>query len=182
MRPWWDPIRAVAGRSAMLTVVEIREATPDDWPALWPMLRRNAQAGETYTWPRDISEADARTQWMKQAPGRTVVAADDDGTMLGTAYTRPNQDGPGDHVANASFLVDPAHSGRGVARALCQHVLDRARADGYRAMQFNAVVETNTRAVALWQSFGFEILTTVPEAFRHPTYGFVGLHVMYRRL
>jgi ribosomal protein S18 acetylase RimI-like enzyme len=69
-----------------------------------------------------------------------------------------------------------------VGRALCRHVVDQAREDGYRAMQFNAVVETNTRAVGLWRSFGFEILTTVPEAYDHPAHGLVGLHIMYRRL
>jgi L-amino acid N-acyltransferase YncA len=162
--------------------VHIREATDADWPALWPMLRENARAGETYTWPRTITEDAARALWMKQPPARTLVALDRDGTPIGTAYLTPNQGGPGDHVANASFLVDRTHSGRGVARTLCAYVLDQATMDGYRAMQFNAVVETNTRAVALWQSFGFEILATVPEAFRHPTAGYVGLHIMYRRL
>ncbi|HEU0238186.1 MAG TPA: GNAT family N-acetyltransferase [Micromonosporaceae bacterium] len=162
--------------------VRIRAATDADWPSLWPMLRDNARAGETYTWDPDIDEAAARALWMKQPPGRTVVAVDSDGTVLGSAYLRPNQDGPGAHVANASFLVDVRHSGRGVARALCAYALDQARADGYRAMQFNAVVETNVRAVALWQAFGFEILATVPDAFRHPVHGYVGLHVMYRRL
>ena len=49
-------------------------------------------------------------------------------------------------------------------------------------MQFNAVVESNTRAVALWRSLGFEVLATIPEGFRHPVKGYVGLHVMYRRL
>ncbi|HEY7175277.1 MAG TPA: GNAT family N-acetyltransferase [Micromonosporaceae bacterium] len=162
--------------------LEIRPATDADWPTLWPMLRDNAAAGETYTWDPQIDEATARSLWMKQPPGRTVVAVGSGGTVLGSAYTRPNQDGPGAHIANASFLVDPRQSGRGVARALCAHVLDQARADGYRAMQFNAVVETNVRAVALWRSFGFEILATVPDAFHHPAHGYVGLHIMYRRL
>jgi hypothetical protein len=49
-------------------------------------------------------------------------------------------------------------------------------------MQFNAVVETNARAVALWRSLGFDVLATVPEAFDHPEHGLVGLHVMFRRL
>jgi hypothetical protein len=49
-------------------------------------------------------------------------------------------------------------------------------------MQFNAVVETNTAAVALWEALGFRVLTTVPEAFDHPRHGLVGLHVMYREL
>jgi ribosomal protein S18 acetylase RimI-like enzyme len=111
-----------------------------------------------------------------------VVAVDDGGTVLGTAETHPNQGGPGGHVANAGFMVDPDHAGRGVGRALAVHVLARARADGYRAMVFNAVVETNTGAVALWRSLGFEVLATIPEAFAHPTAGYVGLHVMYRRL
>ena len=88
----------------------------------------------------------------------------------------------GAHVANAGFVVHPARRGEGAGRALCGHVLDQARADGYRAMQFNAVVETNTSAIWLWRSFGFEILATVPEAFQHPAHGYVGLHIMYRRL
>ncbi|MFF2042205.1 GNAT family N-acetyltransferase [Kitasatospora sp. NPDC058170] len=160
----------------------IREATADDWPAIWPFLHEIVAAGETYSWDRDTTEERAHALWFKPAPGRVFVAVDPDGTVLGTAESHPNQSGGGSHVANAGFMVDPRHSGRGVARALCAHVLDQARADGYRAMQFNAVVETNHRAVALWQTFGFEVLTTVPEAFHHPDKGYVGLHVMYRKL
>ena len=47
-------------------------------------------------------------------------------------------------------------------------------------MQFNAVVETNHAAVHLWQELGFEILATVPGAFDHREYGYVGLHVMFQ--
>jgi ribosomal protein S18 acetylase RimI-like enzyme len=49
-------------------------------------------------------------------------------------------------------------------------------------MQLNAVVETNVAAVRLWQALGFEIMTTIPEAFEHAQHGRVGLHVMYQRL
>src|SRR4051794_21522413 len=117
-----------------------------------------------------------------RAPARTVIAVHDDGTVLGSANMYANRPGPGSHVASASFMVDPRASGHGVGRALGEDALAWARAGGFRAMQFNAVVETNTRAVALWSSLGFEIIGTVPEAFRHPTDGYVGLHVMYRRL
>ncbi len=101
---------------------------------------------------------------------------------LCTAKMHPNQGGAGSHVATASFMVDPEHAGKGVGRALGEHVLTWARSAGYRAMQFNAVVETNTGAVALWRSLGFEVLATVPEAFQHPTHGYVGLHIMHRYL
>ena len=162
----------------------IRDATPDDWPAIWPFLHDIIAAGDTFSWAPDTSEEDARAMWLKEPPGRTVVALDDDGTVLGTAETHPNQPagGPAAHVANAGFMVDPAHSGKGVGRALAEHVLEQARADGYRAMAFNAVVETNTGAVALWRSLGFDIVATLPEGFHHPVHGYVGLHIMFRPL
>lgn len=162
--------------------VLIREATAADWPAIWPFFRAIVAAGETYTYPRDLDEAAAREMWLLTPPGRTVVAVDESGTVLGTAKMNPNHMGGSAHIASASFMVDPRHGGRGVGRALGEHVLDWARAEGYRAMQFNAVVETNTGAVALWQSLGFQIMTTLPEGFRHPAKGYVGLHIMYQQL
>ena len=158
----------------------IRDARPEDWAGIWPFFRQIVAAGETYTWPRDMSEHDARAAWFP-SPGRTVVASVA-GTVVGTAKTQPNQAGPGAHVANASFMVDPAYGGRGIGRALAEHVLARARADGYRAMQFNAVVASNAGAVRLWGSLGFTVVGTVPAAFDHPRLGPVPLLIMYRSL
>jgi GNAT superfamily N-acetyltransferase len=166
----------------MSGTVSVRDATPEDWPAMWSFMRQVIAAGDTFSVDPNESEAEARAAWLEDPSGRTFVAVDEEGRIVGTALSHPNHGGPASHVANAGFMVDPAHRGRGVGRALCAHVLDRAREDGYRAMQFNAVVETNTGAVALWRSFGFETLATVPEAFLHPTKGYVGLHIMYRAL
>jgi GNAT superfamily N-acetyltransferase len=170
----------------------IREATAEDWPAIWPFLRQICADGETYSYPRDISEAFAREIWLQKPPGRTVVAVDDTagaadpadgaGRVLGTAKMGPNQMGGGSHVGTASFMVDPEAAGQGVGRALGEHVVAWAKDAGYRAIQFNAVVESNKRAVHLWQSLGFQIMATLPEAFWSPTYGFVGLNVMYLTL
>ncbi|TDD68489.1 GNAT family N-acetyltransferase [Jiangella aurantiaca] len=162
--------------------MEIRDARADDWPAIWPILRQIVAAGETYTLPRDLHAETGRRIWLLEPPDRTVVAVDDDGTVLGSAKMNRNHMGPASHIASASFIVAPEHSGQGVGRALGEHVLDWARAAGYRAMQFNAVVETNTRAVALWRSLGFEVIGTLPEGFQHPVHGYVGLHIMHRRL
>ena len=160
----------------------IRDAESEDWPAIWLILEQEGSAGETLTWDSERTEARVRAGWMREPPGRTVVAIDEDGSVIGSANTHPVHHGPGAHVANAGFVVHLARRGEGVGHALCHHVLEQARADGYRAMQFNAVVETNTQAIRLWRSFGFQILATVPEAFRHPAYGYVGLHIMHRTL
>ena len=155
---------------------------PDDWMAIWPFLHRIVAAGQTYCYDRGLAEDQARRLWLLEPPGRTVVAVDADNAVLGTAKMHPNQGGPGAHVATASFMVDPRHGGRGVGRALGEHVLAWARAQGYRAIQFNAVVETNAAAVHLWTSLGFTVLGTAPESFDHPQHGLVGLHVMFRHL
>ena len=161
--------------------MEIREATAADWPAIWPIVQAVCRAGETYTYPREPDEAFGRRLWMMEPPGATLVAVEG-GQVLGTAKTGPNQMGPGAHMATASFMVAEGARGRGVGRALGEAVIARARAAGYRAMQFNAVVESNHAAVHLWKALGFEIIGTVPEAFAHPGGGLVGLHVMHRRL
>lgn len=160
----------------------IREATSHDWPAIWPFLHEIVAAGETYTYPRDLGQEQARRLWMPGPPARTVVAVDEAGEVMGSARMNPNHLGGASHIAGASFMVDPRYAGRSVGRALGTHVLELARAEGYRAMQFNAVVESNTHAVALWTSLGFEVMTTLPEGFAHPVKGYVGLHIMYRRL
>ncbi|WP_031081208.1 GNAT family N-acetyltransferase [Streptomyces sp. NRRL WC-3549] len=160
----------------------IREATEEDWPAVWPFFHDIVRAGETFTYPLQLGEREARGWWFVPEPSRVVVAVDDAGMVLGTAKMNRNHMGNGSHIAGASYMVDPRHSGRGVGRALCEYTVDWARAAGYRVMQFNAVVETNTRAVGLYRSLGFEVLGTLPEGFKHPTHGYVGLHIMYKAL
>ncbi|MFD4591841.1 GNAT family N-acetyltransferase [Streptomyces rubiginosohelvolus] len=160
----------------------IREATSEDWPAIWPFFHTIVSAGETLTYPLDLGQEDAEGWWFVPAPSRVVVAVDEAGTVLGTAKMNRNHMGNGSHIASATYMVDPAHSGRGVGRALCQYSVDWARAEGYRAMQFNAVVETNTHAVKLYQSIGFDVIGTLPEGFNHPTEGYVGVHIMHKAL
>ena len=160
----------------------IRDATREDWEAIWPFFHEIVAAGETYAYDREMDTEQARHLWMIAPPGQTVVATDSDGTVIGTANMYANRPGPGSHVASASFMVDPRHSGRGIGRALGGHVIEWARRSGFRSIQFNAVVETNEAAVALWRSLGFEVLTTVPEAFDHPDHGYVGLLIMHRFL
>ena len=158
------------------------EPAERDWPRIYPIYAAIMAEGRTYPFPAGQTLDEARPWWMEEPPGQTVVAVSDDGTITGSAKMGPNRPGRGAHVATASFIVDPACQGQGVGRALGEYVLSWARAEGFRGIQFNAVVEANHRAVQLWRSLGFAIIGTVPEAFDHPEHGFVGLHVMYQKL
>ncbi|MEP9381667.1 GNAT family N-acetyltransferase [Nocardioides cheoyonin] len=155
--------------------MHIREATAEDWPQIFPFFSEIVAAGETYAYPDGLSSDGARELWMQD---HVVVAVDGD-TVLGSAKMGPNRPGRGSHVGTASFMVSPTARGRGVGRALGEHCIAWHREQGFRAIQFNAVVETNTGAVRLWRSLGFEIVGTVPEAFLSREHGYVGLHVMH---
>jgi ribosomal protein S18 acetylase RimI-like enzyme len=157
----------------------VRSATPDDDEAIRTIITPIIRAGETYALPSDWTEREALAYW--RSPEHTVFVVDD-GAVVGTYYIRPNQRGGGSHVANAAFMTRASTEGRGVAAAMCTHALDDAAAAGYAAMQFNFVVATNARAVALWQRLGFQIVGRLPGAFQHPMLGFVDALVMFRRL
>jgi ribosomal protein S18 acetylase RimI-like enzyme len=143
---------------------------------LEPVLR----AGETYALPHDWSEDEARTYWLET--GHEVFLAESDGQVVGTYFLRANALGGGAHVANCGFVTAAHARGQGIARAMCMHAQDRARERGFLAMQFNFVVASNERAVALWESLGFEVVGRLPRAFRHPTLDFVDVLVMFKPL
>jgi ribosomal protein S18 acetylase RimI-like enzyme len=158
----------------------IRPAIDDDREAIWSILEPVVRAGETYTLPRDMSADEALAYWF--TPGHEVFVAELDGEIRGTYYLRANHKGGGSHVANCGYMTAPSATGRGIARAMCTHSLERAREREFRAMQFNFVVSTNERAVGLWKSFGFQVIGRLPGAFAHPKAGYVDALVMYREL
>ncbi|WP_344324456.1 GNAT family N-acetyltransferase [Kitasatospora putterlickiae] len=161
--------------------MDIRIASDEDWPGIYPFYSAIMAEGRTYAFPERQTLDEARPWWMEQPPGRTVVAVAE-GRIVGSAKMGPNKPGRGSHIGTASFLVDPACQGRGVGRALGEYVVEWHREQGYRGIQFNAVVETNESAVHLWKSLGFEVVGTVPGVFDHPEHGYVGQHFMFRRL
>jgi len=167
--------------------VTIRPFEEGDLSAFAPVFRGIVEEGETYAYPEGLSDEEIRALWVDPAPGMTpgiaVVAIDDEtGELLGSAKSGPNRPGRGAHVGTASFMVAPSAQGRGVGRRLGEWVLDWAGAQGFAAMQFNAVVETNEYAVRLWKSLGFGVIGVVPEAFESREHGRVGLLVMHRWL
>ena len=147
---------------------------------IWAILEPVIRAGETYTLARDMNREDALAYWL--ASSHEVFVAEEDGHVLGTYFLCPNQMGGGSHVANCGYVTASEATGRGIARAMCTHSLEHAKARGFRAMQFNFVVSSNERAVELWKRLGFEIVGQLPKAFLHPAIGYTDAYVMYRSL
>lgn len=158
----------------------IRPATSQDWAAIWRIIEPIIRAGETYALDPAMTEAEARAYWL--GPDRETFVMEDGGMVLGTYYLRANQAGGGSHVANCGYATGEAARGKGVARAMCEHSLMRAKERGFTAMQFNFVVASNEAAVHLWKAMGFTIAGTLPGAFHHPRLGFVDALVMVRAL
>ena len=169
----------VAMTTTSQDVPTIRPFEEADWPAVRAIVEEVAEEGETYCLPAGLPDEELRAFWLSDA--HTVVA-EVAGEVVGSAHMGPNRPAQGSHVGTASFMVSSRARGRGVGRALGEHVLDWHRRSGFRAIQFNAVVETNAGAVRLWESLGFTVIGTVPGAFRRPSGEYVGLHAMHLAL
>ena len=159
----------------------IRSASRADENAIWSIFHAVVAAGDTYAFDPQTSREEALAYWF-HPDTHTYVAESDNGTVVGTYILKPNQPALGSHVANAGFMVSPAARGSGVGRRMGEHCLAEARRLGFRAMQFNFVVSTNEAAVRLWQQLGFQIVGTLPGAFRHTRHGFVDAYVMFKVL
>lgn len=163
-----------------MTAPTIRPASPDDVAGVVAMLAPVIALGEAYALPRDMTPAAIEDHWF--AAAHQVFVAERDGVLLGSYYIQANQAGGGAHVVNAGYVTAEAARRQGVARAMAEHSFDAARAAGFRAMQFNFVLASNTVAANLWQALGFAIVGRVPEAFDHPQLGPVDALVMHRFL
>jgi L-amino acid N-acyltransferase YncA len=160
--------------------MRIREATREDFDAIWPIFQEIVSRGDTYGYATDTTKEQAFRLWMEM-PRRTFVA-EENGRVLGTYYLKTNQGGPGEHVCNCGYMVLSSARGRGLATAMCEHSQRTAQALGYKAMQFNFVASTNEAAVRLWTKLGFATVGRLPKAFRHPSKGYVDALVLYKWL
>ena len=165
----------------MASPLQIRPYEQADWPAVWALLEPVFRAGETFPHDPAISESEAQLAWVEQSQA-VMVAMDPDEAVVGTYYLKPNSLCLGAHVANAGYVVAERCRGNGIGSRLCQHSLQAAQRLGFRVMQFNLVVSTNTAGIRCWQRNGFQVVGTLPGAFRHSQLGYVDALVMIQGL
>ena len=160
--------------------VEIRKAEEDDKPAVWQIINAVIAGGDTYVFDPETSEDEMMSFWF--SPEKHNYVAISEGKVVGTFWLKANQPGLGSHVANAAYMVSPEAKGMGIGRQMAESSLDEARRLGFTAMQFNFVVKSNTVAVNLWRSVGFQVIGEIPDAIRTTTDGLTNAYIMYRKL
>ena len=95
----------------------------------------------------------------------TGIAVEND-KIKGLYILHPNNVGRCRHISNASYAVDSSCRGQHIGEALVLDSLVKAKEKGFRILQFNAVVETNTHARHLYERLGFRQLGVIPGGFR----------------
>jgi len=161
-------------------VIEIRKAVDADKTAIWQIIKAVIAGDDTYVFPSNTPKEEMMAYWF--SPEKYNYVALEDGIVVGTFWLKANQPGLGSHIANAAYMVSPDAAGKGIGRQMAEFSLKEARRLGFTAMQFNFVVKSNTVAVKLWQSVGFEIIGEIPDAFDHHREGFTNAYIMYRKL
>lgn len=160
--------------------MNIRKAHKLDFDQIWEIFSKVIETGDTYVFDPNTPKSDLKKHWF--ADYMTTLVAAENGRILGTYIIKPNQIDLGNHIANCSYMVDPNAQGKGMGKKLCEHSIRFAAESGYKAMQFNMVVSTNESAVRLWEKYGFKVIGTTPNGFRHKNLGYVDTHIMYRKL
>jgi len=161
-------------------MLEIRKAVEADNDQIWDIIKEVISTGDTYIFSPDSSKEEMISYWCGNDK-HTYVAINEK-IIVGTFIIKNNQPGLGSHIANASYMVSEKSSGKGFGKLMGEFSLTEAKRLGYLAMQFNIVVKSNVRAIALWKHLGFEIIGEIPDAFNHMENGLTNAFIMYRKL
>jgi L-amino acid N-acyltransferase YncA len=121
--------------------MQIRPAMNADHDAIWNIFHEILVAGDTYAFDPQMPRQEALAYWFR-ADTHTYVA-EEDGGVVGTYILRPNQSGPGSHVANAAFMVAPAAGGCRSGTQNGRALLERGAPNGFsrHAIQFRDLHE-----------------------------------------
>ena len=160
--------------------MEIRRATEEDKAGVWKIIKAVIEGGDTYVFAPDTSESEMVSYWF--SPEKYVYVAIDENQIVGTYWLKANQPGLGNHIGNGAYMVAPDAKGKRVGKTMALHSIEEAKRIGYHAIQFNFVVKSNTVAVNLWKSVGFEVIGEIPDAIRHKENGLTNAYIMYRKI
>lgn len=144
--------------------ITIRPYLPSDLPELIRIWNQVVEDGVAFP-QEEYLDAETGAAFFAQQD-LTAAAVDETGTVRGLYILHPNNIGRCGHICNASYAVERTCRGLHIGHALVSDCLVQGKRLGYRILQFNAVVATNTHARHLYERLGFIQLGTIPSGFR----------------
>ncbi|AFY49303.1 acetyltransferase [Nostoc sp. PCC 7524] len=166
--------------------VELDYIKPQEYENVRTLLNLIIDEGKTYPQQHPLSQAEFAAYWLSHDTFVVRLSGQDTihkpPEVLGSFYVKPNFPGRCSHICNAGFIVQPGWRGQGIGRLMGESMLEIAANLGYAAVMFNLVFETNIPSITLWQSLGFDIMGSIPQAAKLADGQMVNALMMYRAL
>ncbi|BAT51543.1 putative acetyltransferase [Nostoc sp. NIES-3756] len=165
------------------TTVELDYIKNQEYEDVRKLLNYVIDEGKTYPQKQPLSQSEFAAYWLSKEAFVVRVSGDDGAykpqTILGSFYIKSNFPGRCSHICNAGFIVQPGLRGQGIGRFMGESMLLIAAHLGYEAVIFNLVFETNIPSISLWQSLGFDIIGSIPNAAKLADGKLVKALIMY---
>ncbi len=146
-----------------IVFIEYKEEYANEALTIWNEIVEQGNA-----FPQDTAMDLKESIAFFNSQSKTVLALDkDENKILGLYILHPNNVGRCGHICNASYAVTNKARGLGIGRKLVEDCIIRAKALGFRILQFNAVVANNIPALNLYKSLGFKQLGIIPKGFKN---------------
>lgn len=160
-----------------ITVREFQSEDMKDAIAIWNEV---VDQGKAFPQLEDLGVEDGEAFFKEQS--YTGIAVNENDEIVGLYILHPNNIGRCGHICNASYAVKSTVRGQGIGRVLVTDCLEKAKEIGFRVIQFNAVVKSNTTALKLYQKLGFTQLGTIPGGFLNKDGVYEDIIVHYKEL
>ena len=160
-------------------MIHIRKYQPDDTEQMRHIWNQVVEEGVSFPQEEFLTAAEATTFFAEQT---YTAVAEQEGTVVGLYILHPNNVGRCSHIANTSYAVEANARGQKIGEQLVKDSIIQAATHQFQLLQFNAVVATNTAAIALYNKLGFTQLAAIPNGFRLKDGRFTDIYPFYLEL
>lgn len=156
---------------------QLEPFTSEDEHGLYRIFADVVKAGNQFPYECHSMEEFHRQFLSPQAS--VFVCRSIEGQVVGGFFLKANMPGRSNHIANAAYMIDPLHRGKGLGKLIVKASMHLAKDLGFHALQFNMVLTSNRTAVSLYNKLGFSIVGTVPKAYRSPDGLYLDGYIMH---
>ena len=144
--------------------IEIKPYDKKDIIDIIEIWNEVVECGNAFPQIEKLTDISGDSFFMEQSFTGVAYNTEND-EVVGVYILHPNNCGRCGHICNASYAVKSTARGNHIGEALVKHCMKKAKEIGFKILQFNAVVRTNTPALELYKKLGFTQLGLIPNGF-----------------